>query len=137
MTFGIDTPPPADPVPQDRSPIAAAHRVDAASIAAVESALRDDADMRLWDMRLAAVLNTMDIARAHGEHRDWTNEHARQIRQMLAIADSAVVGDENAIVPSGFGPVVRTQLALTFIKAQAKAARPANGDAAGAEGGQR
>lgn len=138
MTFGIDAP--ADQVPQDRSPLAAAQRVNAAEQAVADAIrgavdMRDDADLRLWDIRLAAALNSMDIARAHGEHQYWTAEHSRQIRAMMAIADEVVTGDANAIVPSGFGPPVRTALAEALIKAHARAAGTQSGEAAGAEGG--
>jgi hypothetical protein len=132
MTFGIDQ---TDPVPQDRNPVAAAQRVSAAENG--HSAVRAEIDLRLWDIRLAAVLNFLDIARSHGEHRDWTSDHAAQIRAAMAIGDAAVAGEGPGIIPQGFGAPVRTALALTFIKAQAKsAAAHVGGDAAGAEGGQ-
>ena len=80
-------------------------------------AVQRELDQQLQDMRLAAVLNTLDVAKSHGEHRDWTSEHARQIRAMMAIADAAVLGDGAGVVPQGFGPPVRTQLALKVIQA--------------------
>lgn len=121
MTFGIDR---TDAPPQDRNPIEAARRVDIADD--IRGAVRAEADLRLWDMRLAAALNFLDIARAHGEHKDWTTDHSRQIRELMGIADAAVAGDGAGIIPQGFGPPMRTQFALTFIKAQAKTAGQEN-----------
>lgn len=96
----------------------------------VADAVRAELDQGLWDIRLAAILNLMDIARAHGEQRDWTSTHAAQIRAMMTIADAAVVGDPSSIVPQGFGPPVRTQLGEAFLRARDKA------KAAGAVGGK-
>jgi hypothetical protein len=120
-------------VPQDRDPLAAARRVGIGD--AGRDAVQRELDLRLWDMRLAAVLNTMEIARAHGEHRDWTSEHSSQIRAMMAIADDAVAGDGGAgVVPQGFGAPVRARLALTFIQAQARRDKTGEAEPAAAAG---
>lgn len=67
-------------------------------------------EWRLFDIRFAAVLNLMDIAKDHGGHRDWTDRHAEQIRGMLTTSDRVVQGDSSAVVPSGFGEPVRTRM---------------------------
>ena len=100
-------------------PVAASRRVDASE--AGENAVAAELDSALFDMRLAAVLNVMSMAMEHGERRDWTNEDARQIRNMLTIVNATVAANPNAVVPSGFGPVVRTHQAALIVKAQAKA----------------
>lgn len=64
-----------------------------------------------FDLRLAAALNFMEVARAQGGQRDWTDQHAAQIRAMMGIGDAVVAGDASAIVPSGFGEPVRTRQA--------------------------
>jgi hypothetical protein len=87
------------------------------------AAVQAELDLQLWDIRLAAVLNIMDIARSHGEHRDWTSEHAAQIRAMMAIADAAVAGGEGGVVPQGFGRPIRNQLTAAFLKANAARAQ--------------
>jgi hypothetical protein len=64
-----------------------------------------------WDLRLAAALNFLEVARAQGGQRDWTDQHAAQIRAMMGIGDAVVAGDASAIVPSGFGEPIRTRQA--------------------------
>jgi hypothetical protein len=118
---------------QDRSSIAASRvlaedeqyegRSMDAALDPAAAAIQAELDLQLWDIRLAGVLNIMDIARSHGEHRDWTSEHAAQIRAMMAIADAAVVGSEGGVVPQGFGRPIRTQLASAFLKASAARAQ--------------
>ena len=103
-------------------------RPEAPPFDAMAHAIEIELNLRLWDVRLAAVLNTLEIARAHGAHEDWTSEHAAQIRAMMAIADQAVAG-EGGVVPQGFGAPVRTQMAAVVAKARAQAARPAGDEA--------
>lgn len=111
---------------QDRDPVAASRRVSADEIDKIvsedngaQAAIQRELDLGLWDVRLAAILNTLDIARSHGEHRDWTQDHAAQIRAMMAIADQVVAGGEGQLVPQGFGPPVRAAVSLAFIRAKA------------------
>lgn len=88
-------------------------------------AMQNALDLQLWDVRLAAILNTMEISRAHGEHRDWTAGDAERIRAMLDIVNRTVVRDGDAVVPDGFGALIRSPIATALIKAQQeKAARP-------------
>jgi hypothetical protein len=97
----------------------------------VAAAIQAEMNLGLWDLRLASVLNIMDIARAHGNHRDWTTEHAAQIRALMAIADEVVAGSDAGVVPQGFGAPVRTQMAAFVGRAtaRAQASRSAEGDA--------
>lgn len=90
----------------------------------VTDAIQAELDLQLWDIRFAATLNYMEIAKAHGEHRDWTASHAAQIRALMKISDAAVCDGEGE-VPQGFGAPVRTQLAAAFMRARAKAAAEA------------
>lgn len=125
----------------DRDPATNGHHAIAAMI-----------DLQLWDMRLSAVLNTIAMAMEHAKQRDWTQDHSRQVREMMSIADSIASGDGPANVPAGFGPIVRTAHAKALVKIAAGIGAPqptmphvadapgfaggaANGDAAGAEGG--
>jgi hypothetical protein len=85
------------------------------------AAMQAEIDMQLWDMRLAAVLNTMAIAMYHGKIRDWTMEHSRQIRAMMAIVDETIVAGDSGTMPSGFGPVVRTAQAARIVNLAGKA----------------
>lgn len=126
---------------QDRSAVAAARRVSAAEAAnaavsaspisedvieaAAIKAVQDNLDQSLWDIRLAAILNTMEIARAQGQHKDWTADHAAQIRAMMAIADQTVAGGGQSVVPQGFGPPIRTQIAAAFARAEVAKQRAA------------
>ena len=85
---------------QDRDPIAATRRVSAddAKRAADDdhgaaTAIETELNLQLWDVRFAAVLNTMEIARAHGEHRDGQGP---QVERVLAdLADDHE--DENCV----------------------------------------
>jgi hypothetical protein len=88
----------------------------------VEALARHEAQL-FWDIRLAAVLNVLDIAKDHGGHRDWTNKHAEQIREMMAIGEAVVGGDSSAVVPSGFGEPVRVQSAAVTRLIEDRAAR--------------
>jgi hypothetical protein len=88
----------------------------------VEALAKHEAQAR-WDIRLAAVLNVLDIAKDHGGHRDWTNKHAEQIREMMAIGEAVVGGDSSAVVPSGFGDPVRVQSAAVGRLVEERAAR--------------
>jgi hypothetical protein len=130
MTFGIDAP--AD-VPQDRSPVAAARRATTAENG--QSAIAAMVDLQLWDMRLSAILNTIAMAMEHAKQRDWSQDHARQIREMMAITDKVASGDGLGVIPAGFGPVARTAQAAALVQIAAKIAA-ASGEAAEGEGGQ-
>ena len=99
-------------------PVAASRRVDASE--AGENAVAAELDSALFDMRLAAVLNVMSMAMEHGERRDWTDEDARQIRNMLTIVNATVAGSAFATLPGGFGPAVRTHQAALIVQAQTK-----------------
>jgi hypothetical protein len=79
------------------------------------SAVQAELDMQLWDIRLAAILNTMEISRRHGEHRDWTAENAAQIRAMLGIVNKTVMRNGDAVLPDGFGPLINSPVAATII----------------------
>jgi hypothetical protein len=85
------------------------------------NAVQETLDLELWDIRLASILNTLEIARTHGEHRDWTSAHSAQIRQMMSITDAAVLGEGDGVVPQGFGKPVRAQLSAAFVRAKATA----------------
>ena len=75
MAFGIDRA--REPVqPRDRDPVAAARRVDVDS--AVRSAVQAEIDLQLWDMRLAAILNTLAMSMEHAKQRDWTSDHVKR-----------------------------------------------------------
>lgn len=86
-----------------------------------QEAIAQAMDMQLWDIRLAGILNVIDTAKDHGGHRDWSADHARQIRELLQITDAVVVGNEEAVVPSGFGPLVRTEHTAKMLKTMAAA----------------
>lgn len=109
----------------DADPMAAAARVDREDRdrtvqAKMAEALRVEHDWAIWRIRMAAVLNFVDIAKNQGGHRDWTDVHAKQIMDMMAIGNSVLVGDEAAIVPSGFGDPVRVQQSRALLEALEK-----------------
>ena len=84
----------------------------------------DDLDTSSFDVRLAAAINMIDIAKEQGGHREWTTEHARKLRALLAITGAVVVGENGAgNVPQGFGAPVRTYNAMLLDKAKAEQAK--------------
>lgn len=147
MTFGIDTPD-HDSVPQDRSPIAAAHRVTIgeAQIQAEARIIRKNLDQRSADMRTAAILNALAVAKSHGMSPEWTEADVERLRNMLAMTDEIAAGaNDGETVPQGFGPAVRARQTEALLRAVAKLPKTAdapgftggaaNGDGAAAEGG--
>jgi hypothetical protein len=135
MTFGIDKPITASPDDIAAVRYAAIEQARESVVADARAAEQASLDLKLWDIRLAAILNTLSLAMEHGQHRDWTHDHARQIREILAIVDEAT---ENGIgaIPPGFGPIVRTSHAAALVKIAARVNGVRAGEAAGAEGAQ-
>ena len=74
--------------------IAAEADRDAATMQAIEA----EANMALFDERLAAAINSIDICRAHGGHHAWTSEHSAAIRSTLATFD-ALIAREGSPAP--------------------------------------
>lgn len=129
MTFGIDRPSPApDAVAAAR--YAAIEQARESVVAENRAAEQASLDLKLWDIRLAAILNTLSLAMEHGQHRDFTHDHSRQIREMLAILDEATENGVGAI-PPGFGPVARTAHATALVKIAARVNGARAGEAAG------
>lgn len=102
----------AKPVPYPQEDIEAlvAHEAVASAV-----------DMKAWDVRLAAILNALDIAREHGARKEWTSGDSRAIRNMIATLDASVTGEGAGVIPSGFGAAVRTKY-VAEIAAAGKAA---------------
>lgn len=91
---------------------------------------RMDLDQRAADMRVAALLNALAVAKAHGMSPEWTEGDVERLRNMMGMTDEIATGANDAeSVPQGFGPAARARQT----KALLKAARPVDGDA---EGGQ-
>jgi hypothetical protein len=44
--------------------------------------------------RLAAILNALEIAKAHGGHKNWSDSHAEALRAMISICDHVATGSE-------------------------------------------
>jgi hypothetical protein len=86
-----------------------------------QKAMIESLAWQMFDLRLAAVLNMMDVARTQGDHRDWTDVHAAQIRHLMGVGDQIVAGDPSAIVPSGFGEPIRTKQTEALERAMALA----------------
>lgn len=149
MAFGIDPLDlPDDPVPQDRNPVAAAQRVSAEL--AIEEAInqaaqhasnearnhRDrsaaDIDEQRANMRDAALLNALAVAKAHGMSAEWTETDIARWRIMRAMTDEIASGaNESETVPQGFGPAVRARQTEAMLRAMAKGAKSTNGEAGG------
>jgi hypothetical protein len=135
MTFGIDRPTAS---PDDVAAVryAAIEQARESVVAESRAAEQASLDLKLWDIRLAAILNTLSLAMEHGQHRDWTHDHARQIREMLAIVDDAADDGAVGAIPPGFGPVVRTAHAAALVKIAGRVNGARGGETAGTEGGQ-
>lgn len=128
MTFGIDTP--ADFIPQDRDPVAAAKRVSASENG--HFAVADALAQRAADMRTAAVLNALAVAKAHGCSPEWTEGDVARIREILVMTNEIAGGANDAeTIPQGFGPLVRARQTEALLRAVAKAAAPGDGVATG------
>ena len=121
MTFGIDKDRPT-PSPDDvaAARYAAIEQARESVVAENRAAEQASLDLKLWDIRLAAILNTLSLAMEHGQHRDFTHDHSRQIREMLAIVDDAADDGAVGAIPPGFGPVVRTAHAAALVKIAAR-----------------
>ena len=111
---------------QDRDPVAASRRLVA--VDAARRAIEDDLNQFNADLRDAAILNMILLAKVHGSTRDFTAEDVRRWRMIRAHTDATVIGGEEEVIPSGFGPALRTEQAAAFVRLAAKAATsPAKG----------
>jgi hypothetical protein len=46
------------------------------------------------NMRLVAILNALEIAKAHGGHKSWSDDLADALRAMIKICDQVAAGSE-------------------------------------------
>jgi hypothetical protein len=46
------------------------------------------------NMRLVAILNVLEIAKAHGGHKSWSDGQADALRAMITICDQIAAGTE-------------------------------------------
>ena len=103
---------------------AASHEPSAADNAAGEAAQKavelSEANFNAWLIRFASALNITASSMRQGGHDEWTTEQARKVLVIMRELDSIASGeDDGGIVPSGFGPLVRTKNARDIIKAMA------------------
>ena len=112
----------------DRDPIAAARRVTEAEDTYVPRPVAQhpysrDIDMQFSDIRDAAILNTIWLAKSHGMSPDFTEADVARWRQMRALTNDIASGsNETESVPLGFGPAARSRQTDALIKIAAKAA---------------
>ena len=101
----------------DRDPNAAARRVaiDEKTQEALEAAVNQDAA----DMRDAAILNTLLLAKQHAQSHEITAEDVARWRRIRAEIDATATA-EGERVPTGFGPAVRTAHAVQLVRTVAK-----------------
>ena len=95
------------------SPIASMHTL--ASNDKIEDAMTRDIDKAAFAMRLAGVLNLFALAKAHARSVDWSAEDAEGVIDALTAADR-VAGGTAATVPTGFGPLTRTENAVRLVR---------------------
>jgi hypothetical protein len=105
---------------QDRDPLAAARRVtiDEAS----EQRRPAELDQRTADMRDAALLNAIAVAKAHGMSPEWTEADVARWRYMRTMTDAIAAGaNEGEALPQGFGPAVRARQTEVLLRIATKA----------------
>jgi hypothetical protein len=72
--------------------------------------MSEETDQRSADMRDAALLNAIAVAKDHGLSPDWTDGDIARWRWMRTHMDAISSGSNAAeTIPQGFGPAVRTR----------------------------
>ena len=111
---------------QDRDPIAASRRAEEALLKipdrpTVHKRQGEDIDQRAADMRDAAILNTILLAKTHGLSQEITEADVERWRKIRAITNDLASGaNEAEAVPIGFGAPVRARQTEVLMKIAAK-----------------
>jgi hypothetical protein len=79
-------------------------------------------DQRTADMRDAALLNAIAVAKAHGMSPEWTEADVARWRYMRTMTDAIAAGaNEGEALPQGFGPAVRARQTEVLLRIATKA----------------